>query len=186
MTQQFDIPLRSGRQLWWEWSRERVPEKSMVRVQTSGGRILPRYEKGIGTVIKSLSIARRDIGNYLWSEQAELYEDYREFLQDKLASDLKFIVRTQIRRKDWRENTEKLIKMAIKDCAHNHHVEPRAGKLYTYEQLGQALGCDEDTFRKAHIEKWNFLKDILVGWLNEAEQPLYGWINEKRRAQSSI
>lgn len=174
----FDIPLYSGRQVWWEWSRSYSPEKTLVRVQTSGGRILPRYEKGIGTVINGLSPLYQDIGNYLWSEQVELDEGLRLNKERNLYCYLTVKVRAQERRQDWKANTERLMRLAIKDCRHNNQVESRQGKLYTNEQLGDALKCSEDAFRVRHIEKWNFLKDTLTGWLNAAEQPLYDWMRK--------
>ena len=172
----FDIPLRSGRQVWWEWSREYAPEKTLVRVQTSGGRILPRYEKGVGTIIKSLTPLYQDVGNYLWSEQLELDERLRLMVEERLYCYLAVKVKTQKRRQDWRANTEKLMRHALLDCRYTHQVERRDGRRYTNEQLGSVLQCSEDAFRIHHIEKWNFLKDTLTVWMSGAEQPLYDWM----------
>lgn len=174
----FDIPLRSGRQVWWDYSRCCIPEKGLVRVQNSGGRVLPRYEKGIGTVIHGLSPLYQDIGNYLWSEQLELDLHLRLTTEERLYCYLAAKVKMQQRRQDWKANTEKLMRSAIKDCRYNNGVERRGGNLYTNEHLGDVLECSEVAFRMRHIEKWNFLKDTLTVWLNGAEQPLYDWIKK--------
>jgi len=143
---------------------------------------LPRYEKGIGTVINGLPRLYQDIGNYLWSERVELDKRLDLLIEQNLYCYLSATVKAQPRKQVWKVNTETLMRHAIQDCRWNNQVQTREGSRYTKEQLGLVLGCSADTFRKDHNEKWNFLRDNLTVWMNSAEQPLYDWMRRLKDA----
>jgi len=175
----FDIPLYSGRQVWHQVTYERSPERGMVSVQTSGGRVLPRYEKGALQVINALNPLYRDMGNYLWSGELETDDRKRNKLGSWLCGGLRDVVERQERKRKWKDNAITLIPYALLEV---RWINPPTGgsrpRLYEYKDLAASIKSDADNWQRDHMEKWNFLQDKLTEWMNSAEQPIYDWMRK--------
>lgn len=175
----FDIPLRSGRQVWNHITSERSQEKGMVFVQSSGGRVLPKYEKGAKATVDGLPPLHQKLGHYLWSDHLERHDRKRSKVGSEICGYLLDTVNSQERKQQWKDNAIKLIPYAVMETRWvNPPARDTRGKLYEYTVLSEALKSDPRIWHATHMEKWNFLKDELTLWLNNAEQPLYDWMKK--------
>lgn len=173
----FDIPLRSGRQVWNHITSERSQEKGMVFVQSSGGRVLPKYEKGAKATVDGLAPLYRTMGHYLWSDELERCQRKRNKAGAILCGALADIVMGQGRKEKWVSDTVKLIPRAVMDIRWvNPPTKKTRGKLYEYTVLAEILGAEPNHWHRDHMEKWLLLQDNLSTWLGRAEQPLYDWM----------
>ncbi|PCI54209.1 MAG: hypothetical protein COB36_10995 [Alphaproteobacteria bacterium] len=175
---EFDIPIHKARQVWHQVTYVRSPERPMVFVQTSGGRVPPRYEKGAKAIIDSLPGPYKCTGNYFWSGYIDGDDIARLRVADMLDKYLSEQVKRQQRKQLWKAQTMKLTECAIERVRWENPVWGSAeGKPpHSDEELQDRIGGAKGNFDRDHKEKWNFLRDSLTGWANMAEQPLYDWI----------
>ena len=185
--QHFDIPIYSGRQAWHQSTYERSPERGMIYVQTSGGRVLPKYESGLKAAIDSLKPKKGHLwryGHYLWSAEVctdvVMYRTYEAYLICMLGSKLSKASKPE----EWKLRTCRVIKPALQEARQLKPPDMSGTKKKKYsndEKETIVTGKPSiDQYHRSAKEHWDWVNNILDEWERLALIPVCEWINKKQ------
>ena len=190
MSQEFDLPIYSGRQLWHYCTYSMSCSGLEERVDSSPMRKFPGYEKGILAAINTLrdDVDRHHLwvfGSLCWDAYVEGSDSERWKYAAQTVEFLQLRLSFQDKPDKWKERAHNLARFAVWEVRHRNPPDMSESRpaLFTTIILSKAAGvADPGNFRRDAGEPWDYLCNELESWVGKALEPLAKWIESKEAA----
>jgi hypothetical protein len=184
MTDTFDMPIKTGPQLWHHVTYSPLKKFEGQYYDSNGTRIDIKYEKGAMAAINTLSDTLRVWGSYCWSATVEESPELRLKCEAMLLPIIRMTIGLESRPDWWLRSADKLAVYAMREVRYERPPDGDNSRLSLYDnsQLSVRAGYTPGHFERDCGSQWRYLKLLLDGWCDQAAQPLEDWAREKRRA----
>jgi hypothetical protein len=179
---EYDMQIISGRQCWHGSTYIASPERMSEYVQTSGGRVMPGYEKGLKAAIDSHLPDNEHLwtfGHYLWSAEVEANHVMLNVYRAKLFCKLHMELETVAKPDKWKEKTARIITHALEEARYLKPADMSASRkdLYTSEKKERLTGVGVGHFVRDAKQHWDWVGGIVDEWERLALVPVCEWMN---------
>lgn len=187
MTNPYDMPILTSRQVWHHITYNPSGEFLREHVDSSPVRRFPGYEKGAAAILHKMETdpSRYHLwvfGELCWSAAVEASDERRKRYTDQTTEFLQF--RTSFLKKpdEWKDKAHKLAEYAVKTVRHRNPTDMSSSRpeLYTKTYLASVVGIHEKHFQRDAGEQWDYLTGELESWAGQALKPLAKWIEQKK------
>jgi len=182
----FDMLVISARQVWHTTTYTPTPSKMTEYVQTSGGRVLPGYEKGAKLAIDSL--LKKDeilwiLGHYFWSAEIEGDDDKRSFFGSYICGAINQQIDLSSKPDKWKAKTRRIIAPALIEARFLRPPDMSSTRpnLYTNEQKEQFSLVSQGNYHRDAREHWEWIADLLSEWERLALIPVCIWMQALKK-----
>jgi len=184
----FDMLVISCRQLWHSSTYSASPERMAEFVQTSGGRVMPRYERGLKEAIDSHLPSDQHpqdnthlwlLGHYFWSAEVEA----DRVMQNVFKARLFCLIHQELQLLDkpdkWKAKTSRIIARVLGEARYLSPPDMSATRndLYTIEQKEVFTQVSAGNYQRDARQHWEWVYSVVGEWERLALVPVCEWMN---------